>query len=60
MKIKLIKTQKFGRADLKPGCEISKIFLELISSARKRNIFQEDEIELIKKLGYEVEYIAEL
>ena len=59
MKIKLIKTQKFGRTDLKPGCETSQIFLDLISSARKRAIFQEHDIELIKKLGYEIEYLAE-
>jgi hypothetical protein len=57
MKITLIKTQKFGRVDLKPGCASSEIFLELIGSARKRVIFQQRDIDLIKKLGFDIEVI---
>lgn len=58
--IKLIKLRRFGRIDIKPACEIANLFLELVNSSRERHSFTEKDVEIMHKLGFEVEYIPEI
>lgn len=57
MKIKLIRIHRFGRTDIKPACENSKLLLKL---ARNRSSFQISDIEIIAKLGYEIDYVTDV
>ncbi len=48
MKIKLEKRKSYGHERIYPACETSKLLAEL----RGKPCFDEDSIELLKRLGY--------
>jgi hypothetical protein len=60
MLIRLIKYRRFGRTDVKPCCPISKLLLTLAGSERGKKSFSPEDIKIIQKLGYEIEYMPEI
>lgn len=50
MKLKLEKQSSYGRTRIYPACDKSKLLAELA----KRTCFDDESIEILKKLGYSV------
>jgi len=57
MKLKLERYTLYGKALYRPMCETSNLFLQLQRSYKSRTkpMFTKREVEVLKKLGYEIE-----
>lgn len=54
MKIKIRKRIHAGKALYSPACEISK---EILKLCRKAKVFTQKDIDILKKLGFELEIL---